>query len=359
MKLLIDIGHPAHVHYFKNVIAQLQNRGHTVFVVAREKEVSFKLLTAYNITFTSRGKGKNSLLGKFFYLFKGAYVVYKQAKTNKIDLFLSFASPYNSLASLLYKKPVITLDDTEHNVFNHKIYTKLSSSILTPKYFKKEFGAKHIRFSATMESAYLHNEYFTPENLIFPNFQATESKPRNVLLRFVSWQASHDINQRGFANSDIKRLIRELSQVANVHISSEKNLPEDLKEYAIKIAPEKIHHYLKNVDLFIGESGTMATEAAYLGTHAIVLNSASNEFGVFDWFSNFETFYIAKNFNDLLNKVKELLNTPDLKFIAESALKEINQAEISLTNFLVWFIENYPESAKTMHKNPDYQYRFK
>ncbi|MDY0199939.1 MAG: DUF354 domain-containing protein [Tenuifilaceae bacterium] len=356
MKILIDIGHPAHVHYFKNVISQLQNRGHSVFVVARKKEVSFRLLTAYNISFTSRGKGKNSLLGKFFYLFKGTYVVYKQAKMNKIDLFVSFASPYNALASILYKKPVITLDDTEHNVFNHKIYTKLSSSILTPKYFKKEFGEKHIRFSATMESAYLHSEYFISENL---TFSKPQTKDKNVLLRFVSWQASHDVNQKGFTNSDIKLLIKELSQVVNVHISSEKNLPQEFSKYAIKIAPEKIHHYLKTVDLFIGESGTMATEASYLGTHAIVLNSASNEFGVFDWFSNFETFYIAKDFNDLLNKAKELLNTPDLKFIAESALNEINQAEISLTDFLIWFIENYPQSATIMKENPDYQYKFR
>ncbi len=103
----------------------------------------------------------------------------------------------------------------------------------------------------------------------------------------------------------------------------------------------------------------MATEAAYLGTHAIVLNSASQEFGVFDWFSNFETFYIAKDFNDLLNKEKTLLDTTDLTLKAEAALKEIKQVEISLTNFLVWFIENYPESAKIMKENPEYQYRFK
>lgn len=26
---------------------------------------------------------------------------------------------------------------------------------------------------------------------------------------------------------------------------------------------------------------------------------------------------------------------------------------------MVWLIENYPASAETMKKNPDYQYRFK
>ena len=33
--------------------------------------------------------------------------------------------------------------------------------------------------------------------------------------------------------------------------------------------------------------------------------------------------------------------------------------KIDVTAFLVWFIENYPQSAKTMKENPDYQFRFR
>ena len=32
--------------------------------------------------------------------------------------------------------------------------------------------------------------------------------------------------------------------------------------------------------------------------------------------------------------------------------------KIDVTAFMVWFIENYPESAKIMKENPDYQLRF-
>jgi hypothetical protein len=35
------------------------------------------------------------------------------------------------------------------------------------------------------------------------------------------------------------------------------------------------------------------------------------------------------------------------------------QDKIDVTAFMVWFIENYPDSFHTMRKNPDYQYRFK
>ena len=31
MKILIDIGHPGHVHFFKHAVWELQKRGHEVF----------------------------------------------------------------------------------------------------------------------------------------------------------------------------------------------------------------------------------------------------------------------------------------------------------------------------------------
>jgi hypothetical protein len=33
--------------------------------------------------------------------------------------------------------------------------------------------------------------------------------------------------------------------------------------------------------------------------------------------------------------------------------------KIDVTAFMVWFVENYPESAKIMKENPDYQWRFR
>jgi len=38
MRILIDIGHPAHVHFFRNAIRELEGRGDAVG--AREKEVA-------------------------------------------------------------------------------------------------------------------------------------------------------------------------------------------------------------------------------------------------------------------------------------------------------------------------------
>ena len=37
MKILFDLGHPAHVHYFKNLIKLLEKNGNQVLIIARKK----------------------------------------------------------------------------------------------------------------------------------------------------------------------------------------------------------------------------------------------------------------------------------------------------------------------------------
>lgn len=44
MKILIDINHPAHVHFFKNPIEILKKEGHEVVVTSRNKEFALQLL---------------------------------------------------------------------------------------------------------------------------------------------------------------------------------------------------------------------------------------------------------------------------------------------------------------------------
>lgn len=56
MKILFDMGHPAHVHFFKNAIWELEKRGHQVKVTAREKDVTLELLGAYKIPYVVRGR---------------------------------------------------------------------------------------------------------------------------------------------------------------------------------------------------------------------------------------------------------------------------------------------------------------
>ena len=58
MKFLIDINHPAHVHFFRNPIKLLIDRGHEVMVTSRDKEMALDLLEELGIPMSSRWIGR-------------------------------------------------------------------------------------------------------------------------------------------------------------------------------------------------------------------------------------------------------------------------------------------------------------
>lgn len=357
MKILIDIGHPAHVHYFRNFIKIMENKGHTFFISARDKEVTHSLLNHYQIKYSSRGKGRNGLIGKFFYLIEADYKIFKLAKKFKPDLFLSFGSAYAAHVSKLLGKPHIAFDDTEHARLEHLMYVPFTNCILTPDSFKKDFGEKHIRFAGSMDMAYLHPKYYKS------NIQYLElinlSNKTYFFLRFVNWSASHDRGHSGFSVEGKAKIINLLSNFGQVLISSEANLPDEFNKYLFKGDPAQIHTVLNYADMFISESGSMATEAAVLGTPSVMVNSSAKYFGVFEFISKFGNLFYYDDENAAIEKIESLLHTKDLKEISALNASTCIKQTINLTDFMVWFIENYPHGFGVIKNNSDYQLNFR
>ncbi len=155
MKILIDIGHPAHVHYFKNFIRIMEEKGHSISISARDKEVTFDLLNYYKLPYFNRGKGRKGLSGKLFYIIEGDLRLLKFARSLKPDLFLSFGSPYAAHVAWLMRKPHIAFDDTDHSFFEHFISMPFTKTILTPAVFQKDFGKKQLRFDGFTSFCFL------------------------------------------------------------------------------------------------------------------------------------------------------------------------------------------------------------
>jgi uncharacterized protein len=65
-----------------------------------------------------------------------------------------------------------------------------------------------------------------------------------------------------------------------------------------------------------------------------------------------------RNAKDIMVKIDEFLSQQAKADAIKMRNKIIND-KIDITSFLVWFVENYPESEKVMRKTPDYQYNFK
>ena len=328
----------------------MERQGHQILVVARDKEVSQELLSDYGIRYVSRGSGASGLLGKFFYLIKANYIIMKEALNFKPDIFISFASPYAAQVSWLLRKDHISFTDTEHAALGSLAFMPFTSVIVTPKSFRKKLGKKHFSFNGFMEQTYLDNKYFCTENVT--KLLGLKNNEKYILLRFVSWDASHDIGHTGLHDSAKLELVRTLSKTFRIFISSEAPLSKDFQAYKISIPASKMHHVLASASLFLGEGATMASECAMLGTPAIYINSLNagtlidQELG--------GCIFGFRNSTGVLEKANELLSGDALTDTFKKRSKILLKNTIDVTAFMVWLVENYPDSIETMTKNPEY-----
>lgn len=355
MKILIDIGHPGHVHLFKNFAKVMQAKGHDFLFTCRQKEFEIELLKAEGFRFKSFGKKFNTTLGKVFGLLKFGMMEFINGLKFKPDLLMSHGSPYAAQASVFLRKPHISLEDTG-NMEQVNLYLPFTDCVLTSNAFHRELGKKQIRYAGYHELAYLHPNSFKPNTEIFKSLKIDPSE-RFILLRFVSWNASHDVNQSGLKLKEKREIIRFLEKTHKVFISAEGDLPEQFEKYRIKILPEEMHDVLAFADMFIGEGATMASECAVLGTPALYINSIMA--GTIDEQVDYGLLFNYKNGNQVLEKIKELLADTEIKGTFQKRRERLLNDKIDVTAFMVWFVENYPKSKKVMFDNPEFQYTFK
>lgn len=357
MRILIDIGHPAHVHYFKNFVSIMKQKGHSFYFTVRERDSTFSLMDSLQFEYQSRGKGGSNILTKLLLMLKLDYRVYRVAKRFNPDLFMSFASPYAAHVAKVMGNPHITFDDTEHAVFAHKLYRPFSNVILSPSCYYKPIEKKQLLFNSYMELCYLHPNYFIPDPTILNELGIQEGE-HYCILRFVSWDANHDVGQKGLSFETKIKLVSELKKYCKVFISSEGKLPKELLPYKLAIHPSRLHHALKYASLYIGEGSTTASESSILGTPAIYVNSLIVGYCK----EQEEKFGLSYQFTDqevIIEKAVEILTDPNSELVYAKRRNSMLSEKIDPTAFMVWFVENYPESVKVMKANPDYQYNFK
>jgi len=360
VRILIDIGHPAHVHYFKYFINKMESNGHFFLVTARNKEVSHELLKSYSIDYKNRGKGSNGLLGKIIYLFKANFLLMYHSFTFKPDIFMSFSSPYAAQVSWLLRRPHLAFTDTEHATLGNLAVVPFSKIVCTPSCFIKNFRRKHVRFDGYMELCYLHPNYYTPDTSVLKSL-GIEKDEKYVIIRFVSWGASHDIGHPGISDENKIKSVKEFSKYAKVFISSECELPKRLEKYRIEIPVEKMHDALAFASLLYGESATMASECAMLGTPAIFLDNKGR--GYTDELE--QKYNLIFNFTESIKDQKksiqkgiELLSIKGIKQEYQHRRDKMLSDKIDVTAFMVWFVEYYPKSVEIMKVNSGYQYNF-
>ncbi|MCF1750121.1 DUF354 domain-containing protein [Mariniradius sediminis] len=343
MRILIDINHPAHVHYFRNFYKIMSSEGHEILVVSRNKEIEHKLLDHYGIPFVSRGKGKDGKIGKFIYMLYADWTLWKLARNFRPDIFLNFLHPYPSQVAKLLGKPSLVFSDTEHAKLHHQLTIPFATKIFTPACYRIDLGPKQVRFPSYMELSYLHPNYFTPNPDVL-KILGVEKSEKFVIFRFVSWAAAHDFGHTGMSLENKRKAVQLVSSYAKVFISSEKELPSDLEQFRIRIPVHQMHDCISFASLLFGESATMASEAAVLGTHAIFLDNdgrgyTDEEEERFDLVFNFTE--SAEDQEAAIQKALALLSRFNLKEEGLAKQAKLLREKIDTTTFMIEQVERF------------------
>lgn len=360
MKILIDIGHPGHVHLFKFFAKEMLAKGHNVLFTCREKEFEIDLLNSNGFEYKSFGKKYHSSIGKIWGMIEFDIKEFLTGIKFKPDILLSHGSIYAAHASFLLKRHNISFEDT-FNFEQISLYKPFTDVILTGDYEHPGLGDKEIRYNGYHELAYLHPKRFTPDKSILNELGVKENE-KYVIIRFVGWKATHDAGHKGISYENKWKAIREFEKYAKVFISSESKLPQEFESYRIKIDPHRMHDAMAFATLVIGESFTMPSEAAVLGTPTIVIHNTKS-FYLTEQAEKYGLVFVLSESNEdqqkAITKGIELLNTPNIKAEWQRRRQKMLADKVDVTAFLVWFVENYPKSVKVMKENPEYQERFR
>jgi predicted glycosyltransferase len=270
------------------------------------------------------------------------------------------SAPISHVGKLLFI-PAINANEDDAEVV--PLYAKLAypwaKYILTPSVCNVgKWSHKKIGYESYHELAYLHPDNFKPDTEIASKYVNT-GKPY-FILRFVKLGAHHDAGITGISNEIAVRLIEILKPHGQVYISSERMLDENLEPYRIQINPSDMHHVMAFAGLFVGDSQTMAAEAGVLGTPFVRFNDFVGRIGYLRELE--DKYHLGKGIKTnqvdfLLQTVKEMVNTPDIKKIYQVKKENMLKEKIDLTAFMFWFITNYPASAQQFKQDPGIQFR--
>jgi predicted glycosyltransferase len=364
MNILFCLGHPAHFHLFRFVLKELKEKSHRLIIVIKSKDVLEELLRNESWEYENiyPEERSNSKLKIVISLIKRDHKLFKFSKNLKLDLMIGTSTEIARVGRLLNIPSIVAHEDDADVIKNFSRLTyPFASTILSPTSCNNgQWAAKTSVYHGYHELAYLHPKYFQPDVKKVKRLTNSPDE-KYFIIRFAKLTAHHDSGKKGISNELALQIIHRLNLLGKVYITSERELNSEFEMYRINIDPSDMHHALAFASLYIGDSQTMAAEAAVLGIPSIRFNDFVGKLGYLEELEHkYGLTYGIKTSEpaELIKKIDELLTIPDLKKEWQKRREKMLSDKIDVTAFMVWFIENYPESVKVMQINSDYQYRF-
>jgi predicted glycosyltransferase len=246
--------------------------GHEIIITARDKDVTLDLLSLYGISCFLISRKPESIYAMTWELISRNLKMLRLVLKEKPDILVSAGGISTAQVGWLTGTRNLVFADTEHETMVNRITFPFATEVITPACYNRPVKAKcHITYPGYHSLAYLHPNRFTPDPEILRNYNINPEDTFSV-VRFVSLKATHDIGATGFTQEEKVQMVRNLERFGKVWVSSETGAPAELESNILRIPVHHIHHLLAFARLYVGESATMASESAVLGTPAVFMD---------------------------------------------------------------------------------------
>ncbi len=345
MNILIDIGHPGHVHLLHGVAEEMIARGHKVFYSVRDIPVAKRLMEHYRMSpWVDLGGKKDSLTGKAQTVLHQDIQLLKFVQRNHINIGLSSGIVLSHVSKLTSMKAYVFDDDDDAaEPLIVKYGHPLSDVVFTPDCIRRK--TKHaVYYAGTHELAYLHPKRFSPNPVVLQHAGIQEGE-RFFIMRFVALKGHHDVGQQGLTMDQKKALVALLKTHGRVIITSERTIEPEFEQYRLPVPPEEIHSLMAYSAMFLGDSQTMTSEAAVLGVPALKCNTFAGRLSVPNMLENKYGLcyaYQPQQFDEMYHHIEQLLAKDPEELRNEWHAKQQRMIDdmIDPTDFFVNYIEN-------------------
>lgn len=270
--LFYDINHPVQALMLRPVIRELESRGHTSHVFARDKDVTLGLLERFGISASTLAARRRGRVGSLVELISREAGLLKRALALRPRAIIGTSVHAARVGRLSGAASIVINDDDAAAVplFVRLAYP-LADVIAKPKCLDFEAHPRQVTYRGNQQLFYLHPSRFQPDPEIHGEL-GLESHQRFGVIRLSALDAHHDVGVRGLGRAHLQEIARRVPKDITVFASLEKtqDLPEGWRP--IQLPPDRLHHVLAFAEFFLGDGQTMTAEAAVLGTPALRLN---------------------------------------------------------------------------------------
>ena len=333
MRIWFDLTNSPHVHFFRQMIEELQDEGHEVVITSRNAANTTELLDLYGMEYSIVGKSygkklRNKILGNIVRVKD----LVKFVKDNKIDVAISQSSFTSAIVGRLTGIPTIYTNDNEHAMGN-KISFICAHMVFIPEFIPVESitnllvkSKKVTQYPGVKEGIYLWKKY--------KGFAPPKHAVKKIYYRPEPYFAQYYKGKTNVLDDAIVELKDEFDIIILPRDNNQRRHFDDEKFKGVKVChqPMTFDEIAADCSLFIGAGGTMTREMAVIGIPTVSIYQ--------DELLDVDRFLISKGLmlhNPYINasQIREIINKSQARASDMSLLNKGEETYYQIKNCLL------------------------